>query len=157
MKILQRPPLQQVDSEAALIDARRLIVRKIEQPARRAFLTRSLTMGGLSMLTGCSISNNEGVEAALTAISRFNDKVQGLIFDPTQLAPTYPESMITRPFPFNAYYSEDEVREVDEESYRLEVTGMVADKRRWTLPEEVGTSLADTLRAWRTHRSDTKS
>ena len=64
-----------------------------------------------SMLTGCSISNNEGVEAALTAISRFNDKVQGLIFDPTQLAPTYPESMITRPFPFNAYYSEDEVRE----------------------------------------------
>jgi len=135
MKILQRPPLQQVDSEVALIDARRLIVRKIEQPARRAFLTRSLTMGGLSMLTGCSISNNEGVEAALTAISRFNDKVQGLIFDPTQLAPTYPESMITRPFPFNAYYSEDEVREVDEESYRLEVTGMVADKRRWTLPE----------------------
>lgn len=135
MKILQRPPLQQVDSEAALIDARRLIVRKIEQPARRAFLTRSLTMGGLSMLTGCSISNNEGVEAALTAISRFNDKVQGLIFDPAQLAPTYPESMITRPFPFNAYYSEDEVREVDEESYRLEVTGMVADKRRWTLPE----------------------
>lgn len=135
MKILQRPSLQQVDTEAALIDARRLIVRKIEQPARRAFLTRSLTMGGLSMLTGCSISNNEGVEAALTAISRFNDKVQGLIFDPAQLAPTYPESMITRPFPFNAYYSEDEVREVDEESYRLEVTGMVADKHRWTLPE----------------------
>lgn len=29
--------------------------------------------------------------------------------------------------------------------------------RRWTLPEEVGTSLADTLRAWRTHRPDTKS
>lgn len=135
MKILQRPTLQNVDSEAALIDARRLIGRKIEQPTRRAFLSRSLTMGGLSMLTGCSISNNEGVEAALTAISRFNDKVQGLIFDPAQLAPTYPESMITRPFPFNAYYSEDEVREVDEESYRLEVTGMVADKRRWTLPE----------------------
>ena len=41
--------------------------------------------------------------------------------------------MITRPFPFNAYYGEDEVREVDEASYRLEVTGLVADKRNWTL------------------------
>ena len=44
-------------------------------------------------------------------------------------------SMITRPFPFNAYYSESEVREVEESSYRLEVTGMVADKRKWSLPE----------------------
>ena len=135
MKILQRPVLQNVDADAALAEARRLIGRKIEQPARRAFLTRSLTMGGLSLLSGCSISDNEGVEAALGAISRFNDKVQGLIFDPAQLAPTYPESMITRPFPFNAYYGENEVREVDEDSYRLEVTGMVADKRTWTLPE----------------------
>lgn len=135
MKIFQRPPLHNVDAEAALAEARRLIGRKIEQPARRAFLTRSLTMGGLSLLTGCSISSNEDVETALNAISRFNDKVQGFIFDPTQLAPTYPESMITRPFPFNAFYGESEVREVDEGSYRLEVTGMVADKRQWTLPE----------------------
>src|SRR5258708_23248068 len=43
--------------------------------------------------------------------------------------------MITRPFPFNAYYGEDEIRQVDAESYRLEVTGMVADKRQWTLAD----------------------
>ena len=61
--------------------------------------------------------------------------MQGLIFNPAQLAETYPESMITRPFPFNAYYGEDEVREVDEAGYRLEVTGMVADRRSWTLAE----------------------
>jgi len=61
--------------------------------------------------------------------------VQGLIFSPTQLAETYPESMITRPFPFNAFYGESEVREVDEAGYKLEVSGMVADKRSWTLPE----------------------
>lgn len=135
MKILPRPTLPDVDAELALAEARRLIARKIEQPARRAFLTRSLTMGGLSLLTGCSISDNEGVEAALGAISRFNDRVQGLIFDPTRLAPTYPASMITRPFPFNAYYGENEVREVDEASYRLEVTGLVADRRRWALAD----------------------
>ncbi len=135
MKLFKRPPLVGIDADAALTEARRLIGRRIEQPARRAFLQRSLTMGGLSMLTGCSITDNASVESALTAISRFNDRAQAWIFDPHQLAPTYPESMITRPFPFNAYYGEDEIRQVDEASYRLEVTGLVADKRQWRLPE----------------------
>ncbi len=135
MKIFRRPTLPGIDADAALAEARQLIGRRIEQPARRAFLQRTLTLGGLSMLTGCSISDNAGVEAALTRISRFNDQVQGWIFDPTQLAPTYPESMITRPFPFNAYYGEDEVRAVDGDAWRLEVSGMVADRRRWNLAE----------------------
>ena len=133
MKVFKRPALVEVDGDAALAEARKLIGRRIEAPARRAFLQRSLTLGGLSLLSGCSISDNASVEAALMRISRFNDAVQGWIFDPNQLAPTYPDSMITRPFPFNAYYGEDEVREVDEASYRLEVTGLVADKRNWTL------------------------
>ena len=37
----------------------------------------------------------------------------GLLFNPNTLAPEYPESEITRPFPFNAYYSEDEAPEID--------------------------------------------
>jgi len=135
MKLFKRPALIGVDSDAALAEARTLIGRKVTQPARRAFLQRSLTMGGLSMLTGCSISDNEGVETALNRISRFNDDVQGWLFDPNKLAPTYPESMMTRPFPFNAFYAESEAPEVDEATYKLEVTGMVADKRNWTLPE----------------------
>jgi len=135
MKPLKRPALHAIDAEAALAEARALIGRRIEQPARRAFLQRSLTLGGLSLLSGCSLGDNASVEAALGAVSRFNDKVQGWIFDPTQLAPTYPESMITRPFPFNAYYGEDEVRTVAEEGFALEVTGLVADRRRWTLAE----------------------
>ena len=56
-----------------------------------------------------------------------------MLFDPTRLAPTYPESMITRPFPFNAYYGEDEVREFDGDAWRLELSGMVADRKPWTL------------------------
>lgn len=138
MKIFKRPSLAtlaDVDSDAVLAEARKLIGRRVEQPARRAFLQRSLTLGGLSLLSGCSISDNSTVEAALTRISRFNDSAQAWLFDPNQLAPTYPESMITRPFPFNAYYGEDEVREVAEAGYRLEVTGLVADTRSWTLAE----------------------
>lgn len=133
MKMFRRPGLGTTDADAAIAEARRLIGRRIEQPQRRAFLQRSLTLGGLSLLTGCSISDNDSVEAALSAVSRFNDRVQGWIFDPAQLAPTYPDSMITRPFPFNAYYGEDELRIVDEATYRLEVAGLVADRRAWTL------------------------
>ena len=110
-------------------------LRRVELPSRRLFLRRSLTLGGLSLLTGCAIVDDDSVENALMKVSRFNDKVQAWLFDPKQLAPTYPESMITRPFPFNAYYSEDKIPQVDVESFRLEVTGMVADKHAWTLAE----------------------
>jgi DMSO/TMAO reductase YedYZ molybdopterin-dependent catalytic subunit len=68
-------------------------------------------------------------------ISRFNDTVQSWLFDPNRLAPTYPESMITRPFPFNAFYEEDKAPEVDADGFRLEVTGRVADRRAWSLAE----------------------
>ncbi|EHK66124.1 molybdopterin-dependent oxidoreductase [Achromobacter arsenitoxydans] len=124
-----------LDGPAILKEAGKLLDRRVAEPSRRAFLRRGLTLGGVAMLSGCSLSDDEHVEKALAAVSRFNDRVQGWIFDPNKLAPTYPESMITRPFPFNAYYGIDEVRHVDEESFRLEVTGLVADKRRWRLDE----------------------
>jgi len=129
--IKKTPRIASVDGDAVVKEA----LRRIEQPFRRLFLQRSLTLGGLSMLTGCAIVDDASVDVALMKVSRFNDKVQGWLFDPNQLAPTYPESMITRPFPFNAYYGEDEIREVDAETYRLEVTGMVADRHAWTLAE----------------------
>jgi DMSO/TMAO reductase YedYZ molybdopterin-dependent catalytic subunit len=128
-------PMPTQDSATIVKDVRKEIGRLVEHPTRRAFLQRTLTLGGLSLLSGCSIVDETSVETALMKISRFNDKVQGWIFDPNALAPTYPDSMITRPFPFNAYYGEDEVREVDADSYRLEVSGLVADRRNWKLEE----------------------
>jgi DMSO/TMAO reductase YedYZ molybdopterin-dependent catalytic subunit len=41
--------------------------------------------------------------------------------------------MITHPFPFNAYYGEDEIRDIDGDDWRLELGGMVADRKPWTL------------------------
>jgi len=136
MKI-KTPVRLAMDGEAVLKDA----VARIEHAnptlasSRRNFLRRSLTLGGLSMLTGCTLVDENSAEVALMRISRLNDEAQAWLFDPQRLAPTYPDSMITRPFPFNAYYSEDQVREIDGGSFRLEVTGLVADKRRWSLPE----------------------
>src|SRR5450830_603755 len=121
--------LSESDTRYLLGDA----AREIKTPSRRLFLQRSLTLGGLALLTGCSLSDNDSVEAALTQVSRFNDDVQGWLFDPKKLAPTYPDSMITRPFPFNAFYGEDEITQVDGASYRLELSGLIADKTPWTL------------------------
>jgi DMSO/TMAO reductase YedYZ molybdopterin-dependent catalytic subunit len=126
-----RKSLSHPDREAIVQEA----VDRLDAPSRRLFLTRSLSLGGLALLTGCDLTDNKGVESALTGISRFNDKIQAWLFDPNRLAPTYPESMITRPFPFNAYYGEDRVPQVDADSFRLEVTGLVADKHAWTLAE----------------------
>jgi DMSO/TMAO reductase YedYZ molybdopterin-dependent catalytic subunit len=124
-----------LDGDAIVKDALALLVRRVAQPARRAFLQRSLTLGGVALLSGCSLTDGDSVDTALASLSRWNDRVQGALFDPGRLAPTYPDSMIARPFPFNAFYGEDEVREIDGEAWRLEVTGRVADKRAWSLAE----------------------
>jgi DMSO/TMAO reductase YedYZ molybdopterin-dependent catalytic subunit len=135
MVIQRRSLLPRVDADAVVKEARGLLLRRVDQPTRRDFLRRSLTLGGVAMLSGCSITDDASVEGALARISRFNDQAQAWLFDPNRLAPTYPESMITRPFPFNAYYGEDEIREIDGAAWRLEVSGLVADRRRWSLAD----------------------
>ena len=107
--------------------------RKLTPASRRLFLRQTLTLGGLSLLTGCSLVDEDSAEKLLSYVSRFNDRAQAWLFDPHKLAPEYPESMITRPFPFNAFYSIDEAPNVDGEAYRLEVSGLVADKHSWSL------------------------
>jgi len=108
------------------------ILSTLAMPSRRAFGTRALTLGALSMLSGCSLTDSESVETMLKTMSHLNDDVQGWLFDPTRLAPTYDESMITRPFPFNAFYTEDEVPEI-EDDFTLVLSGMVEKKSSWTL------------------------
>lgn len=102
---------------------------------RRLFLRQGLSLGALAMLTGCNVTDEESVEKALMAVSRWNDRVQAWLFDPARLAPEYPESAITRLFPFNAYYGEDEAPQVDAADYRLELSGLIRERRPWTLPE----------------------
>ena len=99
---------------------------------RRLFLRQGLSLGALSLLSGCDLTDkltyDDNVQKILTAMSRWNDGAQAWLFDPKRLAPEFPESVITTPFPFNAYYGEDEIRMVDATDYRLEVGGMVDRK-----------------------------
>jgi DMSO/TMAO reductase YedYZ molybdopterin-dependent catalytic subunit len=109
--------------------------RRLPPASRRLFLRQVTSLGALALLTGCDIVDARSAEKALLIVSRFNDWVQGRLFNPNRLAETYPESAITRPFPFNAYYREEDAPDVDEDRYRLVVDGLVQEKRAWSLPE----------------------
>src|SRR5436190_2159724 len=120
-----------VDSRLLVKDAAKLL----PDPARRLFLRGGASLGALAFMTGCDVVDSFSAERALMKISYFNDRMQALLFNPDALAPTYPETAITRPFPFNAYYPEEEAPEVDGADYALEVGGLVENKKSWTLQE----------------------
>jgi DMSO/TMAO reductase YedYZ molybdopterin-dependent catalytic subunit len=118
----RRPPVK--------LDDHRTALRRVE---RRLFLRGGLSMGALTMLSGCNLQDGDTVDKVLWAMSRFNDKVQALLFDPNRLAPTYDASQITKPFPFNAFYAVDDAPEVDGGDWALAVSGLVQDKTPWPL------------------------
>jgi len=120
-----------VDPKLLIKDAAKLL----PEPSRRLFLRGATSLGALAFLAGCDIVDEDSAESALMNVSRFNDRVQAFLFHPDKLAPTYPESAITRPFPFNAYYREDEAPEVDKDDYKLEIAGLVENKNPWTLDQ----------------------
>src|SRR3954453_8189779 len=76
----------------------------VEDINRRGLLRGAVSLGALTMLTGCSVTRTEPVQAVLKAMSQFNDKVQALIFRPNHLAPTYSMDQVVKPPRFNAYY-----------------------------------------------------
>jgi DMSO/TMAO reductase YedYZ molybdopterin-dependent catalytic subunit len=102
---------------------------------RRLFLTQGLSLGALTLLSGCTLKDDDDVDKLLWAMSRWNDRMQAALFDPRKLAPTYTEQEITTPFPFNAYYEEALAPVIDGTDYRLELSGLIENKRPWTLPE----------------------
>ena len=109
--------------------------RQIETIERRLFFRQGLSLGALALLSGCDVTDDKSVQKILSSMSQWNDRAQAAIFNPNKLAPEYPESAITQPFPFNAYYGEDKVRVVDAASYRLELSGLIQEKNPWTLAE----------------------
>ncbi len=108
---------------------------QIARVERRLFLKQGLSLGALTLLSGCTLKDDDAVDRLLFAMSRFNDRVQAALFDPGKLAPTFSEAEITTPFPFNAFYEEKLAPVVDGESYRLRLSGLVENKAPWTLRE----------------------
>jgi DMSO/TMAO reductase YedYZ molybdopterin-dependent catalytic subunit len=102
---------------------------------RRLFLKRSLSLGALTMLTGCDVTDQSAVQNALNGISRWNDRAQAALFNSARLMPTYPESRAVKDFRYNAYFGESQIPRIDGATYRLSLSGLVDDRRAWKLPE----------------------
>jgi len=112
--------------------ARASLVADIEA---RLLSKRTLGLGALTLLTGCDISDNDQVQKVLTTVSRWNDRAQALLFDPRRLAPTFDESRAVRDFRYNAYFGPDDAPKLDPDTYRLRLSGLIADKKPWTVAD----------------------
>lgn len=142
--MIVRPPSPSIfrprkgPSQEVLRENRRLV----EDINRRNVLRGALSLGALTFLTGCNVTENDQVQGVLRAVSSWNDRVQAAIFRPNHLAPTYSESQVLKPPRFNAHYSVEDVQPVDGNSWKLELSGLIENKRPWTardiyaLPEQ---------------------
>jgi len=141
MLTTRRPSLfrpNQPISQRALKENRDLV----EDINRRGILRGAISLGALTMLTGCDVSEDASVQKVLRAVSSWNDGVQEAIFRPNHLARTYSASQVVKPPRFNAHYPIEDVKPVDGATWRLELAGLIGDKRPWTaqqiynLPEQ---------------------
>ena len=131
-KSLFRPPAG--FDQGILHENRRLI----EQIDRRNVLRGSLSLAALTLLGGCDVSENAQLQTVLRAVSDWNDRVQAFIFRPSHLAPTYSEAQVVKPPRFNAHYDVEDVKPVDGATWKLELSGLIEDKRPWTVEQLYG-------------------
>lgn len=120
------------------ISASKEIVRAsgaARQIERRLFLKQSLSLGALTLLTGCDVTDTTSVQRVLNGISDWNDRTQAAIFNPRCLMPTYPESAAVKDFRYNAYFGQSQIPKIDGASYRLNLSGLVDSRKPWTLDE----------------------
>src|SRR6201996_7503699 len=106
-----------VDKKLLVKDATKLM----PDLTRRRFISGGASLGALTLLTGCDVVDSDSADKLLAQVSKFNAPVQAWIFNPDALAPTFPESAIPKPFPFNAYYEVDDAPEIDGKDWKLEV------------------------------------
>ena len=115
-----------------VLEENRALVEKID---RRGVLRGALSLGALTMLTGCTITDTPTMQTFLRGVSDWNDRVQGFLFRPNHLAPTFSEAQVIKPPRFNAHYDIADVKPVDGASWKLELAGRINDKRPWTLDQ----------------------
>ncbi len=115
--------------DLALAETRRLTA----DVGRRQLLRGTLSLGALTLLTGCNVSDTESVQSALRFVSSLNDGVQQLLFDSKRLARTYSPDQVVKPPRFNAHFEIEELQPIDLAAWKLELRGLIADKQPWTL------------------------
>src|SRR6202040_3081900 len=132
-----RPPTGSQFRPAAAIDQGLLRENKalVEGINRRNVLRGSLSLGALTLLGGCDVTDTDAMQKVLTAVSAWNDRAQALLFDQNHLAPTFTEAEVLKPPRFNAYYPLADISPIDVANWKLELGGLISDKRPQTAPQ----------------------
>jgi DMSO/TMAO reductase YedYZ molybdopterin-dependent catalytic subunit len=132
-----RPPTGSQFRPARTIDQSLLSENKalIERIDRRKVLRGSLSLGALTLLSGCDVTDTDAMQKVLTAVSAWNDRAQALLFDQNHLAPTFTEAEVLKPPRFNAYYPLADISPIDVADWKLELGGLISDKRPRTAPQ----------------------
>jgi DMSO/TMAO reductase YedYZ molybdopterin-dependent catalytic subunit len=125
------PPISRI-SESKEIIRTSGAARQLE---RRLFLKQGLSLGALTLLTGCDVTDTSAVQSALKGISSWNDRAQAALFNRTRLMPTYPESQAVKDFRYNAYYGQSQIPKIDGETFKLDLSGLIDSRKPWTLRE----------------------
>jgi DMSO/TMAO reductase YedYZ molybdopterin-dependent catalytic subunit len=107
----------------------------LENIDRRGILRGTLSLGALTFLTGCDITNEGAVQSVLTAVSAWNDGAQALLFSANHLAPTFTEADVVRPPRYNGFLDVEDIKPVDGKTWKLELAGRIADKKPWTMQQ----------------------
>ncbi len=97
-------------------------------PGRR----RLLKLSPLVLLAGCDAMPSGRTESFLHSVQQFNDWVQSKVFDPSKLAPVYPDDALTPEDEFRVNGKDEEEPEIDVEEWTLEVDGLVARPGQYT-------------------------
>jgi DMSO/TMAO reductase YedYZ molybdopterin-dependent catalytic subunit len=130
-------PAKPIDQ--SILKENKTLLEKID---RRGVLRGTLSLGALTFLTGCDITNESAVQSVLTAVSSWNDGAQALLFSRTHLAPTFTEAEVVRPARYNGFLDVEDIKPVDGKTWKLELAGRISDKKPWTaqqiaaLPEQ---------------------
>jgi len=110
----------------------------LETIDRRGVLRGTLSLGALTFLTGCDITNAGAVQSVLTAVSAWNDGAQALLFGANHLAPTFSEAEVVKPPRYNGMFDVEDIKPVDGKTWKLELAGRISDKQPWTTQSFAG-------------------
>ena len=99
-------------------------------------LRGGLSLGALTLLTGCDLSDHDAVQRVLARFSRMERQgAGGDLRSRAAWRRTFPEAMAVKDFRYNAWYGPEKAPRLNPADYRLQLAGRIDNKRPWTVDE----------------------
>jgi DMSO/TMAO reductase YedYZ molybdopterin-dependent catalytic subunit len=94
-----------------------------------------LKLSPLLLLAGCNTTPGGRTQSFLQYVQKFNDWVQGKVFDPTKLAPEYADAQATPEEGFRVNGKDADDPDIDLDRWYLSVEGMVKKPGMYSLDQ----------------------